>query len=64
MSFSDGTRTAMYSGHAESEERFIELCKQEGYDLEGLETELVRVNARNEIGRPIKEGVRKDLGTI
>lgn len=56
--------TAMYSGFAESEERFKELCEKAGFDLEGMEVELVHSNPKDEMGRLYKEGVRKDLGTI
>lgn len=59
-----GCRTAMYSGCAMSEQRFAELCEQEGYDLEGLEVELEKENPKDELGRLYSEGVRKDLGTI
>ena len=58
-----GCRTAMYSGYAQSEERFVELCKNAGFDLEDLDVELVHKNATNELGQPCQEGVREDLGT-
>lgn len=56
--------TAMYSGFAESEERFKELCDEAGFDLEDLEIVLDSINPKDEMGRLYKEGVRKDLGTI
>lgn len=43
--------TAMYNGYATSEERFIALCKEAGYDLEGMEIELVKENSKDEMGR-------------
>lgn len=60
----NGMQTAMYSGFAPSEERFVELCQQAGFDLDGLEIELHTRNPKDELGRPFKEGVGKDLGTI
>ncbi len=56
--------TAMYSGFAASEERFVELCKNAGFDIEGMEIELVHANSKDAMGRPFAEGVRKDLGTL
>lgn len=59
-----GSRTAMYSGFAQSEKRFIELCEAAEFDLEGLELELEQQNVKDDLGRPFLEGVQKDLGTI
>lgn len=56
--------TAMYSGIAESEERFVEQCQERGFDLTGLEIELIKKNPCDELGRLYEEHVRKDLGTI
>lgn len=56
--------TAMYSGIAESEERFVEQCQERGFDLTGLEIVLVKINPKDELGRLYEEHVRKDLGTI
>lgn len=58
------TRTAMYSGFASSEERFVKLCEGAGFDLDGLEIELNKTNPKDEMGRLHREGVRKDVGTI
>lgn len=58
------TRIVMYSGFASSEERFVKLCEEAGFDLEGLEIELNKTNPKDEVGRLYKEGVRKDIGTI
>lgn len=59
-----GSQTVMYSGFAPTEERFVELCKEAGYDLDGLEIVMEQANPKDEMGRLFKEGVKKDLGTI
>lgn len=59
-----GVRTAMYGGYAKSEERFIEMCEEAGFNLEGLDVELDRQNVKDEMGRPFPEEVWKDLGSI
>ena len=59
-----GVRTAMYSGYASTKERFAQLCEENGYNLEGLEIELVHSNVRNELGRPYPEKAEKDLGVV
>lgn len=59
-----GDRTAMYGGYAQSEERFVELCEEAGYNLDGLEVELGHQNVKDEMGRPFGEKVWKDLGTV
>lgn len=56
--------TAMYSGYAESEGRFIELCASAQFDLEDLDVLLVHKNCKNELGHSIQEGVSKDLATL
>ena len=59
-----GVRTAMYGGYAQSEERFVEMCEEAGFNLEGLEVEIGHLNVKDEMGRPFPEKVWKDLGTI
>lgn len=56
--------TAMYSGFATSKEHFATLCKDAGFDITGMEIELIRRNSKDEMGRPFLAGVRKDLGTL
>lgn len=56
--------TANYSGYAESEEEFRELCAQEGYDLDGCEVEELEHDVKPHFGRSPKKHVRKDLGKI
>ena len=41
-----------YHAIATSEEHAILLAKQEGFDIEGMEVELERMNVRDELGRP------------
>lgn len=41
-----------YHAIATSEEYAILLAKQEGFDIEGMEVELERMNVRDELGRP------------
>ena len=41
-----------YHAIATSEEHDILLAKQEGFDIEGMEVELERMNVRDELGRP------------
>ena len=41
-----------YHAIATSEEHTILLAKQEGFDIEGMEVELERMNVRDELGRP------------
>lgn len=60
-----GARTAMFNGYATSKERFIGLCEEESFGLDGLEVELVTENVTDEMGKPYhREGVHRDLGTI
>lgn len=56
-----GDRTAMYGGYAQSEERFIEMCEEAEFDLEGLEVELDSQNVKDEMGKPFPEKVWKDF---
>ena len=41
-----------YHAIATSEEHAIQLAKEEGLDIEGMEIELERMNVRDEFGRP------------
>lgn len=50
-----------YHAIAESEEQAILLAKQEGFDIEGMEVELERMNVRDELGRPYKPRIEDAL---
>lgn len=54
--------TTMFSGIAESEKEFREMCEVKGLDLTDLEIERGRKNPKNELGNPFCKGVGKDLG--
>lgn len=41
-----------YHAIATSEEHAIQLAKEEGFDIEGMEIELERMNVRDELGKP------------
>lgn len=53
---------AMYSGIADSEQEFREMCECNGFDLTDLEIERGRKNPKDEIGRFLPKGVQTDLG--
>lgn len=50
--------TVMYHALAESKERAIELAKEAGYDIEGLEVELEREDVRDMLHRPYPESIK------
>lgn len=54
-----GSRSAMYQGIAESEEEFVSMCEEQGYDIHDsdLTIECVKENVRNEMGRPCEKKV-------
>ena len=54
-----GSRSARYQGIAESEEEFIAMCEEQGYDIHDseLSIELEHKNVRNEMGRPCAKNV-------
>lgn len=52
--------TCMYQGYAESEEQFRDLCNSAGYDLDGLQVECIRKDARDEMGRTIEPTCNKE----
>lgn len=54
--------TTMYSGIAETENEFREMCEANGFDLTDLEIERGRKNPKDEGGRPFPKGVQTDLG--
>lgn len=54
--------TTMFSGIAESEKEFREMCEAKGFDLTDLEIERGRKNPKDEIGRFLPKGVQTDLG--
>ena len=58
-----GSRSAVYQGVAESEAEFISMCEENGYDIhdEGLIIEMTHENVKDEMGRPIRKGVSKDM---
>lgn len=41
-----------YHAIATSEEHAIQLAEEKGFDVEGMEIELERMNVRDELGRP------------
>ena len=49
----------MYQGVAETEEEFVTMCEEQGYDIHDpdLSIELNRENVRNEMGRPCEKKV-------
>lgn len=54
-----GSRSARYQGVAESEEEFVKMCEEQGYDIHDadLAIECVKENVRNEMGRPCEKKV-------
>lgn len=54
--------TTMFSGIAESEKEFREMCEANRFDLTDLEIERGRKNPKDEIGRFLPKGVQTDLG--
>lgn len=52
----------MFSGIAESEKEFREMCEANGFDLTDLEIERGRKNPKDEMGRFFPKGVQTDLG--
>lgn len=54
--------TTMFSGIAESEKEFREMCEVKGFDLTDLEIERGRKNPKDEMGRFFPKGVQTDLG--
>lgn len=56
--------TTMYSGIAESENEFREMCEANGFYLTDLEIERGCKNPKDEMGRIFPKGVQKDLGFV
>lgn len=46
---------------AESKEQVMELVKQNGYDITGMEITEERINVRDELGRPYKPAIFKEF---
>lgn len=46
-----------YHAIATSEEHAIQLAKERGFDIEGMEIELERMNVRDELGRPYEPNI-------
>ena len=59
LPYKNGSRSAMYQGIAESEEEFISMCEEQGYDIHDSELtiEMEHENVRNEMGRPCAKSV-------
>ena len=59
LPYKNGSRSAMYQGVAETEEEFVTMCEEQGYDIHNpdLSIELNRENVRNEMGRPCEKKV-------
>lgn len=55
-----GTDSSVYGGYAENERQFRTMCKEAGYDLDGLKITCIRYDARDEMGRTIEPHVYKD----
>lgn len=56
--------TTMFSGIAESEKEFREMCEANGFDLTGLEIERGSKNPKDEMGRSFPKKVQTDLGIV
>lgn len=50
-----------YHAIAENEQQVVELAKEAGFDIEGLEIELERTDVRNELGRPYQPSIVNSL---
>ena len=50
-----------YYAIATSEEHAILLAKQEGFDIEGMEVELERMNVRDELGKPYEPKIEDTM---
>lgn len=50
-----------YHAIAENEQQVVELAKEAGFDIEGLEIELERTDVRNELGQPYKPRIINSL---
>lgn len=50
-----------YHAIAESEEQAVELAQGAGFDIEGMEIELERMNVRDELGRPYSPRIEECL---
>ena len=50
-----------YHAIATSEEHAIQLAQEEGFDIEGMEIELERMNVRDEMGRPYEPKIEDAL---
>ena len=46
---------------ATSEEHAIQLAREAGFDIEGMEIELERMNVRDELGRPYECKIEEAL---
>ena len=59
LPYKNGSRSAMYQGVAETEEEFVTMCEEQGYDIHNpdLSIELNRENVRNEMRRPCEKKV-------
>lgn len=63
LPYINGSRSAMYQGIAESEEEFVTMCEEQGYDIHDpdLSIELNRENVRNELGQPCTKYISCDM---
>lgn len=50
-----------YHAIANSEEQCYELAESAGFDVEGMELELERMNVRDELGRPYEPRIEDAL---
>ena len=50
-----------YHAVATSEEHAIQLAQEAGFDIEGMEIELERMNVRDEMGRPYEPKIEDAL---
>lgn len=57
----NGSRSARYQGIAGSEEEFITMCEDQGYDIHAQDITITTENkdVRNEMGRPCNKNVRE-----
>jgi hypothetical protein len=46
-----------YHAIAMSEEHAIQLAQEKGFDIEGMEIELERMNVRDELGKPYEPNI-------
>lgn len=50
-----------YHAVAETPEKVQEMAKEQGHDIEGLEIEEERKNVKDQLGRPFRAFIRKEM---